>query len=111
MITKTHEEIAHPRPEEIELAAVLHAVGDPVRLRIIAALAEADGRTCGSIDVPVTKSTCTHHFRVLREAGVIHQRQEGATRLNTLRREDLEARFPGLLTTILDAARADIAAP
>jgi hypothetical protein len=46
----------------------------------------------------------------LREAGVIHQRQEGTTRLNTLGREDLEARFPGLLTTILDAARADIAA-
>jgi DNA-binding transcriptional ArsR family regulator len=54
-------------------------------------------RTCGSFDLPVTKSTCTHHFKVLREAGVIHQRQEGTSRLNTLRREDLEARFPGLL--------------
>jgi hypothetical protein len=45
MTTKTHEGIAHPGPEEIELAAVLHAVSDPVRLRIVAALAEADGRT------------------------------------------------------------------
>jgi DNA-binding transcriptional ArsR family regulator len=52
----------------------------------------------------VTKSTCTHHFKVLREAGVLHQRQEGNTRLNTLRREDLEARFPGPLETILEAA-------
>jgi hypothetical protein len=43
---------------------------------------------------------------VLREAGVIHQRQEGTARLNTLRRDDLEARFPGLLTTILQAASA-----
>jgi DNA-binding transcriptional ArsR family regulator len=110
MTTKTNDEIAHPRREEIALAAVLHAVSDPVRLRIVAALAEGDGRSCGSIDVPVAKSTCTHHFRVLREAGVIHQRQQGTTRLNTLRRDDLEARFPGLLTTILEAARADTAA-
>jgi DNA-binding transcriptional ArsR family regulator len=53
----------------------------------------------------VTKSTCTHHFKVLREAGVIRQRQDGTARLNTLRSEDLEARFPGLLATILDASR------
>jgi DNA-binding transcriptional ArsR family regulator len=51
----------------------------------------------------VSKSTCTHHFRVLREAGVISQRAEGTSRLNTLRREDLDARFPGLLDAILDA--------
>jgi DNA-binding transcriptional ArsR family regulator len=110
MTTRTEEGISHPRREEIELAAVLHAVSDPIRLQIVAALAEADGRTCGSIEVPVAKSTCTHHFRVLREAGVIHQRQQGTTRVNTLRREDLETRFPGLLTTILDATRADMAA-
>ena len=52
----------------------------------------------------MTKSTCTHHFKVLREAGVIQQRQEGTRRVNTLREEDLEARFPGLLGTILAAA-------
>ena len=99
------EEIPHPERSEIELGAVLHALSDPVRLQIVAALAEADGSpTCGSFDVPVTKSTCTHHFKVLREAGLIAQRQEGTARLNTLRRDDLEARFPGLLKTILDAA-------
>jgi DNA-binding transcriptional ArsR family regulator len=99
------EEIAHPRRAEIELATVLHALSDPVRLTIVTALAAADGeRTCGSFDLPVTKSTCTHHFKVLREAGVIHQRQQGTARLNTLRRADLEARFPGLLGTILQAA-------
>lgn len=80
-------------------------MSDPVRLQIVAALAEADERPCGSIDLPVTKSTCTHHFKVLREAGVIHQRQEGTARLTALRRDDLEDRFPGLLATIL-AARA-----
>lgn len=99
--------IAHPRRDEIDLAAVLHALSDPGRLRSVAALAHADERTCGSFDLPVTKSTCTHHFRVLREAGVIQQRQEGTTRLNTLRRDDLEARFPGVLATVLDAALAD----
>ena len=52
----------------------------------------------------MTKSTCTHHFKVLREAGVIGQRQQGTARLNALRREDLDARFPGLLDTILAAA-------
>lgn len=108
MPTKTTEEIAHPRRAEIELATVLHALSDPVRLRMVAALAGDDGeRTCGSFDVPVTKSTCTHHFKVLREAGVIHQRQVGTAHLNALRRDDLEARFPGLLATILQAASAD----
>src|SRR3954452_13188594 len=99
------EPIAHPERDELELAAVLHALSDPVRLKIVAALATSDGEpTCGSFDLPVTKSTCTHHFRVLREAGVIHQRPEGAARRNTLRRDDLEARFPRLLDSVLESA-------
>ena len=102
MTTQIAEEIAHPDRSEIELGAVLHALSDPVRLRIVAALAASEGALpCGSFQVPVTKSTCTHHFKVLREAGLIHQRQEGTARLNTLRRDDLEARFPGLLETVL----------
>ena len=97
--------IAHPCCEELELGAVLHALSDPVRLRIVAELAKGDREcTCGSFELPVTKSTCTHHFKVLREAGVIKQRQQGTTRLNTLRRADLETRFPGLLETVLRAA-------
>jgi DNA-binding transcriptional ArsR family regulator len=97
--------IPHPGADELELAAVLHALSDPVRLRIVAELARGGDRTCGSIELPVTKSTCTHHFRVLREAGVIQQRAEGTTRINRLRRDDLDTRFPGLLDTVLDAAR------
>jgi DNA-binding transcriptional ArsR family regulator len=104
MRTTTAEPIAHPELDEIELAAVLHALSDPVRLRIVAGLARADDRSCGSFELPVTKSTCTHHFKVLREAGIIRQRQAGTARLNTLRREELDARFPGLLATILAAA-------
>jgi DNA-binding transcriptional ArsR family regulator len=59
----------------------------------------------------VTKSTCTHHFKVLREAGVIRQRQQGTARLNTLRVDDLEARFPGVLETILRAAYPALTTP
>jgi DNA-binding transcriptional ArsR family regulator len=88
------------------LERVLHALSDPVRLRIVAALAEEGELSCGGFDVPVSKSTCTHHFRVLREAGIISQRQVGTTRLNELRRADLDSRFPGLLDTILQAAAA-----
>jgi DNA-binding transcriptional ArsR family regulator len=100
----TAEKIHHPAREELELAEVLHALSDPVRLRIVAELAKDGECTCGSFDLPVTKSTGTHHFKVLREAGVIRQRQVGTTRPTSLRREDLEARFPGLLKTILASA-------
>jgi DNA-binding transcriptional ArsR family regulator len=105
MSIQANEPIVHPQREELELGAVLHALSDPVRLSIVAELSRSEGEyTCGSFALPVTKSTCTHHFKVLREAGVIHQRPQGTTRLNRLRREDLDARFPGLLETILQAA-------
>jgi len=98
-------ELSHPTREALELSAVLHALSDPVRLKMVRYLASSpDEPSCRSFDVPVTKSTCTHHFKVLREAGVIHQRQQGTARLNALREEDLAARFPGLLATILQAA-------
>ena len=99
------ESPAHPATDEIELAGVLQALSDPMRLRIVVALAGEAELTCKSIDLPVVKSTCTHHFRVLREAGVIRQRQEGTSRLNSLRRADLDARFPGLLESVLGALR------
>ena len=105
-VVQEQDHIAQPSREEIALPAVLHALSDPMRLRIVAGLAAEDKRTCKSFDLPVTKSTCTHHFKVLREAGVIHQRPEGTTRINTLRRDDLEAGFPGLLATILRATQA-----
>ena len=100
------ESLPHPAADQIELAAVLHALSDPMRLQIVVGLAGGDQRPCGSFDLPVTKSTCTHHFKVLREAGVIRQRLEGTTRLNSLRRDDLEQRFPGLLDSVLRAAAA-----
>jgi DNA-binding transcriptional ArsR family regulator len=95
----------HPSREDLELAAVLHALSDPQRLRIVHALAEdPEPRRCGTFGLDITKSTLTHHFRILREAGIIEQRCEGTAKLNSLRREDLEERFPGLLDAVLQSA-------
>jgi DNA-binding transcriptional ArsR family regulator len=99
--TGADDPLAHPALDQIEIAAVLHALSDPIRLKIVAGLAVEGNRKCKSFDLPVTKSTCTHHFRVLREAGVIWQQLEGTTRLNTLRRDELDERFPGLLDSVL----------
>jgi DNA-binding transcriptional ArsR family regulator len=95
----------HPSREDLELTAVLHALSDPQRLRIVRKLAEEnDSRRCGTFGLGISKSTMTHHFRVLREAGVIEQRADGTAKLNSLRREDLESRFPGLLEAVLESA-------
>ena len=96
----------HPRTEDIELPAVMHALSDPHRLRIVRLLADDPApRRCGGFGLDITKSTLTHHFRVLREAGVIEQRIDGTARLNSLRREDLDSRFPGLLDAVLGAVQ------
>jgi DNA-binding transcriptional ArsR family regulator len=103
--------LLHPEKDDLELAVVLHALSDPQRLRIVQCLAEdPTPRRCGSFSVCITKSTLTHHFRVLREAGVIEQREEGTARLNRLRRDDLDERFPGLLDAVLAGARDTLAA-
>jgi DNA-binding transcriptional ArsR family regulator len=95
----------HPQREDLELASVLHALSDPQRLRIVQTLAEdPEPRRCGTFDLDITKSTLTHHFRILREAGIIEQCTEGTAKLNSLRREDLEKRFPGLLDAVLQSA-------
>ena len=96
------ESLPHPSRAELEMPAVLHALSDPQRLQIVRKLADVDGPIqCRGMGLGVSKSTATHHFRVLREAGVITQERLGTSRLNTLRREDLDARFPGLLDAVL----------
>jgi DNA-binding transcriptional ArsR family regulator len=95
----------HPAAADFELPTVLHALSDPQRLRIVGELSgDPEPRPCGAFDVNVSKSTCTHHFRVLREAGVIEQELLGTARLNSLRRADLDERFPGLLDAVLASA-------
>ena len=94
----------HPERDEIELPGVLHALSDPQRLEIVRRLARSEEPcACGSIKLGLSKSTMTHHFRVLRESGVIRQKREGTTKLTELRREDLDARFPGLVDAVLSS--------
>jgi DNA-binding transcriptional ArsR family regulator len=94
-----------PAVDEVELAAVLHALSDPVRLQIVEALAAGGEQACGVMPLPVSASTRSHHFRILRDAGVTVTRLAGTKRLVSLRREDLDARFPGLLDAVLRARR------
>ncbi len=89
------------RAAELDLSAVLHALSDPVRRSIVARLAREGEVPCGGFGLSVSKSTSTHHFRVLREAGVISQVEQGNPKLNTLRRDELEQSFPGLLGAVL----------
>ncbi len=94
----------HPSPDDLALGPILSALADPMRRRVVADLARApDGteRKCSSFGLPVTKATRTHHFRVLREAGLIWQIDRGNCHMTSLRRADIEARFPGLLSLIL----------
>jgi DNA-binding transcriptional ArsR family regulator len=101
----TPMELHYPAPEDLQLVEVLQALSDPIRLELVQILDQADGAlACVDLPLPVTKSTASHHYKVLREAGVVRCREEGTRRYYTLRRDDLEARFPGLLDTVLTAA-------
>ncbi len=94
----------HPSRAELELSAVLHALSDPARLEIVRRLAHGDEWSCGRFDLGLSKATLSHHFRVLRESGVIRTRAEGRKRLLSLRQEDLDGRFPGLLEAVVTPA-------
>ena len=97
--------LPEPSPEELSLESVLQALGDAVRLQIVRQLHQApDVKACGTFELPIGKSTASHHFKVLREAGVIRQRVDGRRRLTSLREAELEERFPGLLASVLAGA-------
>ncbi|MFV2216906.1 ArsR/SmtB family transcription factor [Actinomadura sp. LOL_016] len=97
----------HPDEQDISLFAVMTALNDPVRLGIVTALGAQPEVACHRFDLPVGKSTASRHFRVLREAGVIRQRDEGTRRINSLRRPELDRRFPGFLDLVLREATAN----
>jgi len=98
--------LAHPGRADIELTAVFHALSDPIRLGIVVDLLSGNEESCGGLDVPLNKSSLSHHLKVLREAGVTFTRIEGTHRYMSLRRADLDARFPGLLDSIAASVRA-----
>lgn len=94
----------HPDKKDISLAGVLYALGDPIRLEIVKRLAEKGEQPCAALDFSIAKSTMSHHFKVLRESGVLYCRKEGTQHINSLRRQDLDIRFPGLLDAVLQSA-------
>lgn len=98
------QDLPQPDLRDIAVDRVLRALGEPVRLHIVRTLAGAEHpMPCGAFDLGVTKSTSTHHFRVLRESGVISQYGQGTARYSRLRTAELEDRFPGLLDAVLGA--------
>jgi DNA-binding transcriptional ArsR family regulator len=97
------EEIVEPAVDALRLPRVLHALSDPVRLDIVRLLAKEQECRCGGLGAPVSKSTLSHHLKTLREAGVTRTRQSGTTRYVSLRRAELDERFPGLLAAVLSA--------
>ncbi|SDT11623.1 transcriptional regulator, ArsR family [Pseudomonas asplenii] len=94
-------EFKHPNPEDLMLERVLYALSDPVRMEIVRCLAGVAEASCGELDGGRPKSSMSHHFRVLRDAGLVHTRNVGTTHMNSLRSEMLDVRFPGLLGCIL----------
>jgi DNA-binding transcriptional ArsR family regulator len=104
------EKIAHPAASALDLATIMRTVGDPLRLDIVRLLADDRPRPCSEVSeamgLPV--STCSYHLRLLREAGVTRTRAVGTERHVSVRRDDLEALFPGLLEVL--AARKPAAA-
>ena len=93
--------VAHPPLGDVELPEALHALSDPVRLEIVRCLARDGECACGSFPVAVSKSTLSHHLKVLRHAGLTETRPDGTLRLISLRREEFDERFPELLDSVL----------
>ena len=100
--------LAHPNSEDITVAGILHALADPVRLAIVNELLEAEaGLNCTQmtdrLEVDMPKSTCSQHYRILRESGLIVSERKGVELTSRVRVRELETRFPGLLQAILKA--------
>lgn len=98
-------DLAHPDREAIQLPAVLFALSDPDRLAMVRQLRDGpmDAANCTALDPSIPKSTKSHLMKVLREAGIIRNEPNGRHRTLTLRRDDLDSRFPGLVDAVLDA--------
>ncbi|MFC0447502.1 ArsR/SmtB family transcription factor [Rhodococcus jostii] len=96
--------LPEPDPDQIRLEKVFAVLSEPLRLTIVQRLLTSSDEfdhTCGWFGFDRPKSTLTHHFKALREAGVITQRQYGMERRSRVRLDDLNERFPGLVELIL----------
>lgn len=95
--------MSHPDVETVEVDDVLRALADPTRREIVRLLLTDGDRACGTFGLPVAASTLSHHFATLRRAGILRQYDDGRQRMNTLRLDELEKRFPKLVRVVLDA--------
>jgi DNA-binding transcriptional ArsR family regulator len=102
MASAVTEKIPHPDVAALDLATIMRTVGDPVRLAIVRELADGREQACATLQsaLGIPASTGSYHLRLLREAGVTRTRAAGTTRFISLRRDDLEARFPGLVDVL-----------
>lgn len=93
---------SHPALRDIPLHAVMHALSDPCRVAIVRELLAAKGRTlaCNEVRLKISKATRSHHFEVLRAAGIIFTKVEGTKCMTSLRRAELSKHFPGLLKLV-----------
>jgi DNA-binding transcriptional ArsR family regulator len=97
-------QFVHPSRDDITLEGLLAALSDPMRLRIVKSMLGQGGCMSCTEAAPcpeMAKSTLSNHFRILREAGLIHTAKKGVEHRNAIRQDDIEARFPGLLKTIV----------
>ncbi len=107
--------LIHPAIEDVPLEAILHALADPVRVALFAeVVAQECSRSCttlvGVLDKPIPKSTLSQHMRILREAGLIRGERHGVEMRNTSRCDEIDARYPGLILSIVTAHTIQIEA-
>jgi DNA-binding transcriptional ArsR family regulator len=98
----------HPAMEDVTIEGVLHALSDPVRVAIYANIVASEcAQSCSTFlkvsEKSIPKSTLSQHFKVLREAGLIHSERHGVEMHNTSRCAELDKRFPGLIAAIVNA--------
>jgi DNA-binding transcriptional ArsR family regulator len=91
----------HPKLRDVTLPMVMQALSDPCRIEILRTLLDTGELACGDIPLTISKATASHHFAVLREAGLIATRTEGTRCLNSVRREEMDERFPGLIDLVM----------
>lgn len=86
------------------LSETLNALRDPIRRRILVRLLEGE-QPCFSFADLGSKTLLSYHFAVLKEAGLTRARREGTSLLMSVRQEEIEAAYPGLLQAVLAADR------
>lgn len=97
-------QIKHPTMNQVSITDIMYALSDPGRIEMVRRLYAGSDLTCGELDLDRPKSSMSHHFKILRESGLIETKVQGKQHLNTLRKAEIEQKFPGLLESVIRAA-------